>query len=48
MLQYLDMSAPVEIPTPLAGGAIDVLSEWRVTPGWPVRPEATTVISMGF
>lgn len=48
LLQYLDMSAPVEIPTPLAGGAIDVLSEWRVTPGWPVRPEATTVISMGF
>jgi hypothetical protein len=48
ILQYLDMSAPVEIPTPLAGGAIDVLSEWRTTPGWPVRPEATTIISMPF
>jgi hypothetical protein len=48
LLQYLDMSAPVEIPTPLAGGAIDVLSEWRTTPGWPVRPEATTIISMAF
>lgn len=48
LLQYIDMSAPVEIPTPLAGGAIDVLSEWRTTPGWPVRPEAVTIINMGY
>jgi len=48
VLQYLDMAAPREIPTPLAGGAIDVLSEWRATPGWAVRPEAITLISMGF
>ena len=47
-LQYLDMAAPREIPTPLAGGAIDVLSEWRATPGWVLRPEAITLISMGF
>jgi hypothetical protein len=48
LLQYLDMAAPREIPTPLAGGAIDVLSEWRSTPGWAVRPEALTLISMQY
>lgn len=48
LLQYLDMAAPREIPTPLAGGAIDVLSEWRATPGWAVRPEAISLISMGY
>lgn len=48
ILQYVDMAAPVEIPTPIAGGAIDVLSEWRTTPGWPIRPEAITIISMQY
>lgn len=48
LLQYLDMAAPREIPTPLAGGAIDVLSEWRATPGWAVRPEAVSLISMVY
>jgi hypothetical protein len=47
-LQYLDMAAPREIPTPLAGGAIDVLSEWRATPGWLVRPEALSIISIQY
>jgi hypothetical protein len=45
-MQLCDMAAPREIPTPLAGGAIDVLSEWRITPGWGVRPEAITILSM--
>lgn len=45
---YTDMAAPVEIPTPLAGGAIDVLSELRATPGWAPRPEAITIMSMAF
>lgn len=45
-LMYCDMAAPREIPSPLAGGAIDVLSEWRITSGWAVRPEAVTLISM--
>jgi len=45
-LMYADMAAPMEIPTPLAGGAIDVLSEMRASPGWVVRPEALTIISM--
>jgi hypothetical protein len=41
-----DMAAPREIPTPLAGGAIDVLSEMRATSGWPIRPESVSIISM--
>jgi len=43
---YCDMAAPREITSPLAGGATDVLSEWRLTSGWAVRPEAITIISM--
>ena len=45
-LMYADMAAPKEIPTPLAGGAIDVLSEWRVTSGWAVRPEAVSNLTI--
>ena len=45
-LQLCDMAAPREIPTPLPGGAIDVLSELRITSGWGIRPEAVTVVSM--
>ena len=47
-LQLCDMSAPREIPTPLPGGAIDVLSEMRITSGWAVRPEAISLISMQY
>jgi hypothetical protein len=47
-LMYSDMAAPREIPTPLAGGAIDVLSEWRITSGWGVRPEAISVVSAAY
>jgi hypothetical protein len=47
-LQYCDMPAPREIPTPMPGGAIDVLSEWRITSGWGVRPEAVSILSMQF
>jgi hypothetical protein len=47
-LQYCDMAAPREIPTPLPGGAIDVLSEWRITSGWGVRPETISVISATY
>lgn len=45
---YADMAAPREIVSPLAGGATDVLSEWRITAGWMVRPEALTIISMTY
>ncbi len=47
-LMYCDMAAPKEIPTPLPGGAIDVLSEWRITSGWGIRPEAVQIISMVY
>lgn len=47
-LQLCDMSAPREIPTPLPGGAMDILSEMRMTSGWAVRPEAVTVVSMAY
>jgi len=47
-LQLCDMAAPREIPTPLPGGAIDVVSELRATSGWGVRPEAITVVSMQY
>lgn len=45
-LQLCDMAAPREIPTPIPGGAIDIVSELRATSGWGVRPEAITIISM--
>lgn len=47
-LMLTDMAAPREIPTPIAGGAIDVLSELRSTSGWGLRPEAITIISMPY
>jgi hypothetical protein len=46
-LMYSDVVAPIEIPTPLPGGAIDILSEMRATSGWAVRPEAVTILSAG-
>lgn len=45
---YADLAAPREIVSPLAGGATDVLSEWRITSGWGVRPEAILQISMQY
>jgi hypothetical protein len=45
---YCNMAAPREIPVPVAYGGINVLSEWMITSGWPVRPEATTVISAQY
>lgn len=46
--QLCDMAAPREIPTPIPGGAIDVLSEWRITSGWGLRPETITIISATY
>jgi hypothetical protein len=45
---YADVAAPIEIPTPLAGGAIDVQSEMRASPGWIVRPEALTILNIVY
>ena len=48
LTQYCDMAAPREIISPLAGGATDVLTEWRLTPGWAPRPQALTLISVPY
>jgi len=47
-LMLCDMAAPREIPTPLPGGAIDVLAELRVTPGWNLRGEGVTILSAQY
>ncbi len=48
VLQYADMAAPRKIQSPLPRGAVDVLREWRITPGWAPRPQALTLISMPY
>lgn len=45
-LQLIDRAAPLEITSPLAGGAVDMIGEMSSTPGWAIRPEAVTIISM--
>jgi hypothetical protein len=47
-IMLCDMAAPREIPTPLPGGAIDIVSELRITSGWSVRPEALSIVSMAY
>ena len=46
--QYLDMAAPREIPTPIPGGGLDVVAEQRMSSGWGIRPEATTLLSVQY
>lgn len=48
VLQLCDMVAPREITSPLPGGAVDVVSELRLTSGWGLRGEAVEVISMQY
>jgi len=48
LAMYCDMVAPREITSPLPGGAVDVLSEHRITAGWPVRPESLTLLSAQY
>jgi hypothetical protein len=43
-----DLAAPKEIPTPIAGGALDVLSEMRATPGWGIRSQGIVIIGMQY
>ena len=45
---YTDMVAPREITTPIPGGAVDVLSEHRISAGWAVRPESITLLSAQY
>lgn len=47
-IQLTDVAAPIEIPTPIPGGAIDIVSEMRITSGWCLRPEGLTIASMPY
>jgi hypothetical protein len=47
-MMYTDMDAPREIPTPIPGGGLDVVAEQRITSGWGIRPEATTLLSVQY
>ena len=47
-VQYDDMVAPREITTPLPGGAVDTLTEHRISSGWGIRPEAITLLSAQY
>ena len=33
---------------PIPGGAIDIVSEMRITSGWCLRPEGLTIVSMPY
>jgi hypothetical protein len=46
LTQYCDMAAPREIISPMAGGATDMMTEWRISSGWVVRPPAVTLVNM--
>ena len=45
---YTDMIAPREITTPIPGGAVDVLSEHRISAGWGIRPEAIYLLTAQY
>lgn len=47
-LMYVDMPAPMKIPTPTPDGAITELQEIRGTSGWNIRPQAITIVSMPY
>lgn len=47
-LMYTDFATPVKIPTPIPDGGITTVYEQRITSGWGVRPEATTIISIKY
>lgn len=45
---YTDMVAPMEITVPQAQGKVDVMSQHRISAGWPLRGEAITLLSAAF
>lgn len=46
VMQLTNMAAPREITVPLPAGAVDTVYEQRITSGWPIRPEAITILSI--
>lgn len=47
-LMYVDMPAPMKIPTPTPDGAIVELQEMRSTSGWCIRAQAITILSLPY
>jgi hypothetical protein len=47
-LMYVDMAAPMKIPTPTPDGALTEVQELRITSGWCIRPQGITIVSMNF
>jgi len=47
-LMLTDVSAPTEIPTPIADGGITTLYTMRSTSGWGLRGEALSLLSAQF
>lgn len=47
-LQLTDLAAPKEITSPLPDGALSTVSEIRATPGWAIRSQGVTIISMQY
>jgi hypothetical protein len=45
-LQYAAMAAPMEIPTPVADGAITTVYENRITSGWNVRGAGLYILNI--
>ncbi|OYY59042.1 MAG: DUF2184 domain-containing protein [Polynucleobacter sp. 35-46-207] len=43
---YMDMAAPMKIPTPTADGAITEIQEIRASSGWNLRPQGLYILSM--
>lgn len=48
LTQYCDMAAPREIISPMAGGATDMVQEWRISSGWAPRSTALTLVYMTY
>lgn len=48
VMMLCDMAAPREITVPLPKGAVDTTYEQRITSGWPIRPEALTIVSVQY
>lgn len=47
-LMLSDMAAPKEITSPLPDGALSTVSEIRCTPGWAIRSQGISILSMAY
>lgn len=47
-LQFTDVAAPIEVPTPTTDGGMTTIFRMRATPGWNIRAEALTILSAKY